>query len=188
MEAMDPLSCALYCWNMLHDNFEPPSSCDRWRICPASSQHAHVLILPLLSLLCSSHESKEPVQLTVLLLKLSRQDEAMQQYLYFTLRSYISTLETRRDGNLMALLHCLELLRFAEKELANRALPDVEQSPLQSPTSTVEQPLDIEAGKRYLRSSARKRNEVVLGNKLNTISSNLFLPRFHILPVQSTKV
>ena len=52
MEAMDPLSCALYCWNMLHDNFEPPSSCDRWRICPASSQHAHVLILPLLSLLC----------------------------------------------------------------------------------------------------------------------------------------
>lgn len=157
IETMDPLSCALYCWNMLHDNYEPPTSCDRWRICPESSQHAHVLILPLLSLLCFSHESREPIQLTVILLKLSRQDEAMQQFLYFTLRSYIATLETRRDGNLMALLHCLELLRFAEKELANRVLPDIEQSSLQSPSAMVEQPLNVEEGKRYLRFFRKKK-------------------------------
>ncbi len=157
IEALDPISCALYCWNMLHDEFEPPAACDRWRICPISSEYAHVLILPLLSLLCFSHESKQPVELTVLLLKLSRQDESMQQYLYYSLRSYIATLETRKDGNLMALLHCLELLRFAEKELASRVLPDVEQSVPPSPTSTVEQPLGMEERKRYLRFFRKKK-------------------------------
>ncbi|GAX11223.1 hypothetical protein FisN_UnNu033 [Fistulifera solaris] len=157
IEAMDPLSCALYCWNMLHDDFEPPVACDRWKISPASAKHAHVLILPLLSLLCFSHESKEPVELTVLLLKLSRRDESMQQYLYYALRSYIATLETRKDGNLMALLHCLELLRFAEKELASRVLPDIEPSIPPSPTSTVEQPLGPEEGKRYLRFFRKKK-------------------------------
>ena len=66
-------------------------------------------------------------ELTAMLLKLSRRDDGFCQYLYFLLRSFISTFETRRpstggDRNLMALLHCLELLRFAEKELASRPL------------------------------------------------------------------
>jgi len=66
--------------------------------------------------------------LTSILLKVSRKDEGFCQRLYFLLRSYISTLEAPRpqshgdDGsrNLVALLNCLELLRFAEKELAGR--------------------------------------------------------------------
>ena len=81
----------------------------------------------------------------------------MQQYLYYTLRSYIATLETRRDGNLMALLHCLELLRFVEKELANRVLPDFEQPLLQSPISAVKQPLNVKEESRYLRFFRKKK-------------------------------
>jgi Phosphatidylinositol 3- and 4-kinase len=58
------------------------------------------------------------------LLKLSRKNESFCQRLYFLLRSYISTFETSKPDsesrNLMALLNCLELLRFAEQELAGR--------------------------------------------------------------------
>ena len=61
-------------------------------------------------------------ELTALLLKLSRRDEGYCQRLYFLLRSFISSLETRRPAagskNLLALMNCLELLRFAEKELS----------------------------------------------------------------------
>jgi phosphatidylinositol 3-kinase len=65
---------------------------------------------------------KQAKELTSLLLKLSRRDEGYCQRLYFLLRSFISSLETRRPAagskNLLALMNCLELLRFAEKELS----------------------------------------------------------------------
>jgi len=74
------------------------------------------------------HQVSEPVtaqELTSMLLQVSRKDQGFCQHLHFLLRSFISTLETPRpkdDGsrNLVALLNCLELLRFAEKELAGR--------------------------------------------------------------------
>eukprot|EP00977_Amphora_coffeiformis_P007151 scaffold1562_cov170-Amphora_coffeaeformis.AAC.4 len=76
-------------------------------------------------------------ELTSLLLKLSRRDEGYCQRLYFLLRSFISSLETRRPAagskNLMALMNCLELLRFAEKELS--VGPHVTASSLTSATS-----------------------------------------------------
>jgi hypothetical protein len=78
----------------------------------------------------SSPSRKNANELTAMLLKLSRRNEGFCQRLYFLLRSYISTLETRRPSvgkdvgsrNLMALLNCLELLRFAEKQLADRVI------------------------------------------------------------------
>jgi hypothetical protein len=78
----------------------------------------------------TSPSRKNANELTAMLLKLSRRNEGFCQRLYFLLRSYISTLETRRPSvgkdvgsrNLMALLNCLELLRFAEKQLADRVI------------------------------------------------------------------
>ena len=74
---------------------------------------------------------------TSLLLKISRRNEAFCQRLYFLLRSYITTFETSKpqqensSRNLLALLNCLELLRFAENELAGRRKQSVT-----TPTST----------------------------------------------------
>jgi hypothetical protein len=111
--------------------------------CPDGPSAAFSFVLQFLSIVCSpEHYTKSEdenktdeayptraagSELTSILLKLSRQDEGFCQYLYFLLRSFISTFETRRpsiggDRNLVALLHCLELLRFAEKELASRPL------------------------------------------------------------------
>lgn len=90
-----------------------------------------------------THLSKGTAQeLTSILLKVSRKDEGFCQRLYFLLRSYISTLETprpqssREEGsrNLVALLNCLELLRFAEKELASRSEEIQATSPRQLST------------------------------------------------------
>ena len=85
---------------------------------------------------------KQAKELTSLLLKLSRRDEGYCQRLYFLLRSFISSLETRRPAagskNLLALMNCLELLRFAEKELSTgpNLLPEVPTpSPEASPAS-----------------------------------------------------
>ena len=74
--------------------------------------------------------TKNANELTGMLLKVSRRDEGFCQRLYFLLRSFISTLESCRplhgkgDGspNLIALLNCLEQLRFAEKQLADRVI------------------------------------------------------------------
>ncbi|KAL7557905.1 hypothetical protein ACA910_009220 [Epithemia clementina (nom. ined.)] len=120
---------------------------------PGSPDAAGSFLLQIISVICSpsnyrescvSEEKKEataPVstptmeaqrdakELTSLLLKVSQRDEGFCQRLYFLLRSYISSLETKRptstkgDGgpnSLLALLNCLELLRYAEKQLAGQ--------------------------------------------------------------------
>lgn len=118
---------------------------------PVGADIASAFLLQFISLICAPGQCRERTagqssqgagsgedilkknanELTSMLLKLSRKNEGFCQRLYFLLRSYISTFETRRpqpDGdsrNLMALLNCLELLRFAEKELAGR--PEVEK-------------------------------------------------------------
>jgi Phosphatidylinositol 3- and 4-kinase len=107
----------------------------------AGADIASAFLLQFISLICAPGQcgdestgklkgegvvKKNANELTSMLLKLSRKNEAFCQRLYFLLRSYISTFETSRpqqDGesrNLTALLNCLELLRFAEKELAGR--------------------------------------------------------------------
>lgn len=106
---------------------------------PAGADIASAFLLQFISLICAPGQcgdetstgevtlKKNANELTSMLLKLSRKNEAFCQRLYFLLRSYISTFETSRpqqDGdsrNLMALLNCLELLRFAEKELGGRS-------------------------------------------------------------------
>jgi hypothetical protein len=106
---------------------------------PAGADIAGAFLLQFISVICSpdqfddqqnaQHSSKRNAnEITSLLLKLSRKNESFCQRLYFLLRSYISTFETskpQQDGdsrNLMALLNCLELLRFAENELAGRTI------------------------------------------------------------------
>lgn len=74
-------------------------------------------------------EMKEIVdQLTSCLLRSSRRDENIGQSLHFLLRCYIATFETYRTAagergtarNLLALMHCLDLLRSAEKQLVDQ--------------------------------------------------------------------
>lgn len=103
-------------------------------------------LLQIISVICSPPQSAEPFEekkeepipaesqkdgkeLTSMLLKISRRDEGFSQRLYFVLRSYISSMETRRPANgkkgdgpnsLLALMNCLELLRYAEKQLAGQ--------------------------------------------------------------------
>jgi hypothetical protein len=91
--------------------------------------------------LCAEEEEVETKKnandVTAILLKLSRKDEGFCQKLYFLLRSYISSFETRRPSgnegsrNLMAIMHCLELLRFAENELSGQThnLPEPPSPP-----------------------------------------------------------
>ena len=118
---------------------------------PGSPDAAGSFLLQIISVICTPsnyredlEEKKEAIspsstpameaqrdakELTALLLKISKRDEGFCQRLYFLLRSYISSLETRRPSNakgdsgsnsLMALMNCLELLRYAEKQLAGQ--------------------------------------------------------------------
>ena len=146
----DPLDSLIYCMQMHQVNYDftrfvplpsdtsEGTKIDRlrhWTATPAGPAAAYSFVLQFISIICSPdhynnhHESARSCgsDLTSMLLKLSRRDEGFCHYLYFLLRSFISTFETRRpstggDRNLMALLHCLELLRFAEKELASQPL------------------------------------------------------------------
>ena len=133
---------------------------------PSASRLANDYLLSLISVICTPPSSPEreeektedsvppayASELTSLLLKLSRRDEGFCQRLYFLLRSYISTFETRKpakgDGdtsqNLVALLNCLELLRFAEKELAGQQLPAPEAA-MRRPTSEPRSSLSAES-------------------------------------------
>jgi len=76
------------------------------------------------------------------LLEWSQEDDRFGHSFYFLLRSFMSTLERQSSSsNLMALLHCLELLRHAEQELAAVVSPTIpETSPtvevVQAPTKT----------------------------------------------------
>ena len=76
-------------------------------------------LLPAVSLLCQPSNDEMRDVMSVLL-QLARKDESLCQRLYFVLRSYLSTLQDLQNentSNLMALMHCLELLRFAEKDI-----------------------------------------------------------------------
>lgn len=142
MEEWEPFSALVYCLGLAHARYDSrqyiplsgtATSADhleRLRSIttndPQAPQLAYYYLMSFLSLICSPNTAHAN-ELTSLLLKLSRRDEFFCQSLYFLLRSYISTFEKRRpstasDRNLMALLHCLELLRFAEKELAHVTL------------------------------------------------------------------
>jgi Phosphatidylinositol 3- and 4-kinase len=97
-------------------------------------------------------------ELTSMLLKLSRRDEGFCQRLYFLSRSYISSIETTKrvstttlatttpattkssgsssTKHLLALLNCLELLRFAEKQLHHsNDSSNNNKVPIQNPVS-----------------------------------------------------
>ena len=137
---------------------------------PGAPQAAGAFLLQIISVICTpSHyqescdvreEKKESSntastpsieahrdtkELMSLLLRISRRDKGFCQRLYFLVRSYISSLETKRpsnvkgqDGsnNLLALLNCLELLRSAEKQLAEQM-----QEFIQPQSSTPQLPL-----------------------------------------------
>jgi hypothetical protein len=107
---------------------------------------------------------KQAKTLTSLLLKVSRRDEGYCQRLYFLLRSFISSMETRRPAagsrNLLALMNCLELLRFAEKELSAHS-PSVETAVSMSPRSPmVEEKKGILPFRRKKKGKTHKRPEV----------------------------
>lgn len=137
---------------------------------PAGADVASAFLLQLISLICAPGQCGDltlvdgkPLNddetmtqganaLTSILLKLSRKNESFCQRLYFLLRSYISTFETSRpapDGdsrNLTALLNCLELLRFAERELGGRSSVStslVATSATRSRLSPIQYELDI---------------------------------------------
>lgn len=131
----DPLASLVYCLSFAQAKYDissyealsvHASEEDQMQRLKECSSQVLKYVLQCISLICSPRsESLCANQLTSLLLKLSRREEDFCQLLYFMLRSFISTFETRRsatDRNLMALLHCLELLRYAEKELASRSI------------------------------------------------------------------
>lgn len=125
----------------------PVDSCKDLLSGERSPDVAGAFLLQVLSVICSPsnyHESDEEKkdeivatveakqdakELTSLLLNISQRDDGFCQTLYFLLRSYISSMETRRPTNvkghdgpssLIAQLNCLELLRFAEKQLSGQ--------------------------------------------------------------------
>ena len=120
VEGLDPLNALVYCVtfrNVSFDQsrfsrFEPPSDM-------IGSLHSHDegishFLLQFLSLVCASNQNAN--ELTSMLLKASRRDSVFCQRLYFMLRSFIASLEVagKDSKNLLALLNCLEMLRFAE--------------------------------------------------------------------------
>lgn len=120
VEGWDPLQALLYCLSFRHFGydqskfpvFHPPSD-------PIGSLHSHSniishFLLQFLSLVCDSGQYAN--ELTSMLLKASRRNSVFCQRLYFMLRSFIASLEVagKDSKNLLALLNCLEMLRFAE--------------------------------------------------------------------------
>ena len=111
---------------------------------PAGADITSAFLLQIISFICTpppiatghmignseahANQKQYANEVTSLLLKISRRNESFCQRLYFLLRSYITTFETSKpqqqdsnnSRNLLALLNCLELLRFAENELAGR--------------------------------------------------------------------
>jgi Phosphatidylinositol 3- and 4-kinase len=160
LDAWDPLEALLYCLRFQRSFVEGVDFVEQLRLTSrkpamerlydltsglAGAEIAGAFLLQWISLICAPNTSEVDKQsaneITSLLLKLSRKNESFCQRLYFLLRSYISTFETSKpDGesrNLMALLNCLELLRFAEQELAGRKTiqPSVPSTPLRRENS-----------------------------------------------------
>ena len=162
LEAWDPLDALIYCLRFqksfldggdfvqflrLAPTKQPLASLYELTSGPAGAEIAGAFLLQWISLICAPNEVDRQManEITSLLLKLSRKNESFCQRLYFLLRSYISTFETSKppDGesrNLMALLNCLELLRFAEQELAGR------QPMIQPPATPVRRQTLLEGG------------------------------------------
>lgn len=147
MQAWDPLDALLNCLQLHAANYDDDrfgiilghgdSPMKALRLLLSHSKVCDIVgifLLQFIGTICvpgtpENNQNKGRAQeLTSILLAVSRKEEGFCQRLYFLLRSFISTLETPRPQpveeestrNLSALLSCLELLRFAEKELAGR--------------------------------------------------------------------
>jgi Phosphatidylinositol 3- and 4-kinase len=133
LEAWNPLECLVYCLQFqdvsYHEGKFSSKVASSSHVMEALHQHLQgisTFLLQFLSLI-SSHDESAP-ELTSMLLTVSRKDESFCQRLYFMLRSFIAALEISGGDskNLLALLNCLEMLRFAEKKMA--AFPEKTES------------------------------------------------------------
>ena len=110
---------------------------DSWRI-------ADSLLLQWVSILCKPDE-KDDIDLSSILMVLSRKNDAFCHRLYFLLRSFTATLEghrSRQDDNtrhLLTLLQALDRLRFAQKQLSSQLTSSVVE--VASPTNAFDSAL-----------------------------------------------
>lgn len=178
LDAWDPLDALLYCLRLHAARYEEErfelivesskgTIMDSVRYLTSRPQNNVVgaFLLQFIGIICAPTNT-EAQDLTSILLKVSRRDEGFCQRLYFLLRSYISTLETPKpERNLVALLNCLELLRFAENEIGKQGdetpPTPVPVSPIQSPGAstqlTAASPQSIKSSKSSKSSKSGKK-------------------------------